>query len=725
MAQQIVRILFLLLLSLPGIAQVDRAKMLDSAEKIAAIKDISDGARWIHEAWRFNPNDDPAFAKTEFNDSNWILTRSSLTEMDLERIKFKGFGWFRRKLKLEPQELNVPQVIYINHKGASEFYLDGKLIKSFGKVAKNPEQEQRVDPEMEAIYLPSKASGEYQIAIRYSNTQWENSYNSSGVIIGGFEMFLTTAENYYIQKVKNLLSKTNYFLSLFVFFFTVGLLHLLLFIFYPVRRSNLFFAIFCFLFSYYFFYAYAVDLYIDKIDTQTIFNLSLVLSFPLFFISFQSVLYSLFDGKFPKQFKFYFIFAVLASLSFLIGASIGFLTTIILIVTVAVDSIIFIVKINKEKRKGANFITFGFGGFILFLTFSVVKIFTTGSIKLSGGDVSDDVLFVLFAIGLISIPLSMSAYLAWDFSLTSKVLSKKLLEVEELSAQTIEQEREKQKILSGQNEMLDSQVKERTKEINEQKKVIEEKNKDITDSINYAQRIQRSILPTEHEINDIFEECFVLFKPRDIVSGDFYQFKKNGDHNYAILADCTGHGVPGALMSMIGSNLLKQIILERGIIEPNKILSELHKEVRSTLRQTGGVQSHDGMDASVVLLHNKKLFIASANRPVYIVVNGELTELKPDKRSIGGSQSTDEIAFTLNEIEVQTGMMVYLFSDGYADQFGGEAGKKFKVKNLSQLLLSIYSKPLNTQKEILNTTFDNWKQQLEQVDDVSLIGIRF
>ncbi|MBK7310459.1 MAG: SpoIIE family protein phosphatase [Sphingobacteriaceae bacterium] len=352
-------------------------------------------------------------------------------------------------------------------------------------------------------------------------------------------------------------------------------------------------------------------------------------------------------------------------------------------------------------------------------------ILSGGDFDIEGGSIAEKLFLTSFILAIISIPLSMSTFLAWDFAQTNKSLANKLIEVEELSAKSIEQEIEKQRLLAGQNEKLEVQVTERTKEINEQKKVIEEKNKDITDSINYAQRIQRSILPTSVEINDIFKESFVLFKPRDIVSGDFYQFKKKGDHKYAILADCTGHGVPGALMSMIGSNLLNQIIIERGIIEPNRILSELHKEVRSTLRQTSGVQSHDGMDASVVLMHKKKLFIASANRPVYIVKNGELTELKPDKRSIGGSQAADEITFNVVELEAESEMMLYLFSDGYADQFGGEAGKKFKVKNLSQLLLSIHSKPLNTQKEILDTTFDNWKKHLEQVDDVSLIGIRF
>jgi serine phosphatase RsbU (regulator of sigma subunit) len=451
----------------------------------------------------------------------------------------------------------------------------------------------------------------------------------------------------------------------------------------------------------------------------------MVIFFPIFFVSFLSVLFSLFDTSFPKKFKYYVISSVVAGLTFLISGQIGFVVSMIMVIIVLVESISFIVKINKQKRRGAVLISAGFGTFIAFIALSILKIVLTGSLQLSSGKLADEVLYILLVIGLLSIPISMSAFLAWDFSLTSKNLSKKLIEVEELSARSIEQEKEKQKILAEQNNMLEVQVKERTKEIEEQKKLIEEKNKDITDSINYAQRIQRSILPSDKEIKDIFPNLFVLFKPRDIVSGDFYQFKRVNDHKFAIMADCTGHGVPGALMSMIGSNLLHQIIVERNILKPNLILSELHKEVKSTLRQSSGAQSHDGMDTSIALLLNNKLYISSANRPVYLVMNKELTEIKPTKRSIGGSSSDDKVDFELHEFELAKDQMLYMFSDGYADQFGGEAGKKFKLKNLALLLMSNNEMPLDIQHTTLDRSFTEWKGLLEQVDDVCVIGIRF
>jgi serine phosphatase RsbU (regulator of sigma subunit) len=545
------------------------------------------------------------------------------------------------------------------------------------------------------------------------------------MIYGGFVAYLTSAEVFYKSTTNSIIAKANYGMALFVFFCVMGLLHLLLFIFYSVRKSNLYFSLFCFLFSFYFFNLYVRGIYIDAVDSEDLLDLFMVIFFPIFFVSFLSVLFSLFDTSFPKKFKYYVISSVIAGLTFLISGQIGFVVSMIMVIIVLVESISFIVKINKQKRRGAVLISAGFGTFIAFIALSILKMLLTGSIQLSSGKLADEVLYILLVIGLLSIPISMSAFLAWDFSLTSKNLSKKLIEVEELSARSIEQEKEKQKILAEQNNMLEVQVKERTKEIEEQKKLIEEKNKDITDSINYAQRIQRSILPSDKEIKDIFPNSFVLFKPRDIVSGDFYQFKRVNDHKFAIMADCTGHGVPGALMSMIGSNLLHQIIVERNILKPNLILSELHKEVKSTLRQSSGAQSHDGMDTSIALQIENKIYIASANRPVYLVTNNELTEIKPTKRSIGGSSTDDKVEFDIHEIEVKEGQMLYMFSDGYADQFGGEAGKKFKLKNLAMLLANNSQLKLEEQFTTLDRSFTEWKGPLEQVDDVCVIGIRF
>lgn len=676
------------------------------------------------KSWKFSSIDNPNALLKNFNDSSWINISSVLNANDIKRVNFNGFGIFRYTLVINEKDRLIPKVIFITQKGASEIYINGKLEKTYGVVSKEDINEVPISDKLDPIYLKPEPDGVYQIAIRYSNTNWKNSYNGVGGLEGGFRMCVDDSEDYVINLIEDQISKSEYGLGFFVFFSAIGLIHFLLFIFYRVRRSNLFFSIFCFILSYFFLFYY-VDRYVVDVRINDLLKLFVFVIAVFFFVSILSVLYSFFYDKLPKFFYYVLSYAVFVIVITFINRIIGGFAGLILILVSVFEAIRIIIVALRKKKKGALLITFGFSLFILFFVICFVIAFSTGQLQFNTKESYSQFLNVVLFVGIICIPLSMSIFLAWDFGMTNKTLTKKLVEVEELSAKTIEQEKERRKILAEQNVMLEVQVKERTAEINEQKKIIEEKNKDITDSINYAQRIQRSILPTEKEIVDIFPNTFVLFKPRDIVSGDFYQFKKAGDYKYAILADCTGHGVPGALMSMIGSNLLHQIIIEKQIKEPNSILSALHKEVKSTLRQTSEVQSHDGMDASVVLLKDNKIYIASANRPVYIVTDGVLNELKPDKRSIGGSQSMDDVVFNVTEMDVVPNMIIYLFSDGYADQFGGEAGKKFKVKNLSELLVSIHAKPLEVQKEILNITFDNWKKQLEQVDDVSLIGIRF
>lgn len=678
----------------------------------------------LSENWRYMLDDRKEYATKTFNDSKWNTVNPLLTESDIAKSHFRGFAWFRIHVVFDSSARLAPVVLMLKHIGASEVYLDGELIASFGKLG--PLHEERFVSYRTPIYIVPPIGREVVIAVRYSNTQYNYTFHSDGDKHAGFSAEFLDAENYYYSSVDQILTMSIIGWGGFVFFLSFGLVHFLLFIFYKARRSNFYFFLLCCVLALVFLYPW-LDTGLELTDPNWYAAVSLVffLLVSMVTLSMVTVLYSFFYTKFPKIYWIFLVFSMLVFPGLLIERDIAIAVVIIQIFVISIEIIRVVIVALRKKKRGAKIVSYGFGIFGSFiLTCFVAALLNGGSVVMDNSTVGE-VITALFLLAILSIPLSMSIFLAWDFAQTNRTLSKKLIEVEELSVRTIEQEKEKQKILAEQNEVLEFQVQERTKEINEQKKVIEEKNKDITDSINYAQRIQRSILPTAEEIAGIFKENFVLFKPRDIVSGDFYQFKKKENLRYAILADCTGHGVPGALMSMIGSNLLHQIIMERGIKEPNDILSELHKEVRSTLRQTSGVQSHDGMDAAIVLKEGGKLFIASANRPVYIVKRGELTELRPDKRSIGGSSVGDDVTFSINEVEIESGMMIYLFSDGYADQFGGDKVKKFKVKNLSELLVSISEKPLDAQREILNDTFDNWKKQLEQVDDVSLIGLKF
>ncbi|OFY83083.1 MAG: hypothetical protein A3F72_19005 [Bacteroidetes bacterium RIFCSPLOWO2_12_FULL_35_15] len=260
---------------------------------------------------------------------------------------------------------------------------------------------------------------------------------------------------------------------------------------------------------------------------------------------------------------------------------------------------------------------------------------------------------------------------------------------------------------------------------------IEEKNKDITDSINYARRIQTAILPEIENIKKQFPDIFIFYQPKDIVSGDFYWFtEKNGICILAV-ADCTGHGVPGAFMSMIGNDMLTQIVIEKGITQPNVILTHLHEGVKYALKQDVELnETRDGMDIVLVKYYFEDgkylLEYSGALRPLWLISKNqnELTEYKPDKHSIGGADSNDQRQFTNHTIVLEKGDTFYLSTDGYADQFGGEFGKKMMTKNMKDLLFSIQSLTMDQQKDELKKALSKWKKDRQQVDDILVIGIR-
>lgn len=256
---------------------------------------------------------------------------------------------------------------------------------------------------------------------------------------------------------------------------------------------------------------------------------------------------------------------------------------------------------------------------------------------------------------------------------------------------------------------------------------IEIKNKDISDSIEYALQIQQARLPHVETIQQSFPEFFVMYLPRDIVSGDFYWFTEteNGRKIFAV-SDCTGHGIPGAFMSMMGIDGLNYAILEKRIESSSQILNHVNKFIIESLKQDlATVKNKDGMDTAICIFEKdlSSVRYAGANRPLWLIRDKELIQYSPDKMSIGGNNYSD---YEFNEITIplQKGDSVYLFSDGYPDQFGGERNKKFMTKNLKQLLLEITHLSAKEQEAILQTSLQNWKGSFPQIDDIILVGIK-
>jgi phosphoserine phosphatase RsbU/P len=281
---------------------------------------------------------------------------------------------------------------------------------------------------------------------------------------------------------------------------------------------------------------------------------------------------------------------------------------------------------------------------------------------------------------------------------------------------------DKIKLINEKNRILE----EKHAKVIEQHSLIREQQKEVLGDLRYAKRIQNSILPPEKDINKILSEYFIVNLPRSHVSGDFYWIGNSGDRTAIAVADCTGHGLSGALLTMAGMAFLNDIMARGENLSPSDILFQLRNVVMHLLKQTGEEgEANDGMDISLTILSKDKtkLWFAGANNPLYLIQQEELFIYKGDRMPIGIHLNFD-MPFTTHEIDIAKGDMVYLFSDGYADQFGGPKNKKFRYRQFQELLLANHLKPLSRQREILEKTFIDWKGDTFQIDDVLVMGYK-
>lgn len=395
-------------------------------------------------------------------------------------------------------------------------------------------------------------------------------------------------------------------------------------------------------------------------------------------------------------------------------------------ITFLAGTVIFILPLFLNKWLGLNFgrafvsimapVFFGFvsvltgkdSGFYLgFLVVTVPAVIVFPTIKQSVPFIATCVIFLILSIlgnmyfkPLCMIPFSMAIYLMNLFTVLVTTLSLVIL---------------------FKSELIEGREK------------LQEKNKEIVDSINYAKKIQDAYLPKVEWINNGFENAFILFKPKDIVSGDFYWFYMEGlaEQNlsgevYVAAADCTGHGVPGAIMSVICCNAINEAVINKKINEPAAILNFVRDIIIKNLKSANQSNQKDGMDIALCKLNKNTnvLQFASANNPLWILRKNKniIEEVKGDKQPVGFSYEMKP--FNNHVITLEQGDSFYIFSDGYADQFGGPKGKKFKYKQLNELLLKISPENMSNQKIILENEFEKWKGDLEQIDDVCMVGIR-
>jgi len=677
--------------------------------------------------WKYHKGDDIKWAASSFNDSQWQNAPSNFGVGKLPPNSFEGIGWFRMHIIVDTSLVNKTLGLLLAQVGASEIYLDGNLLYKFGTIdVENPTNEKHYDP----VYLPVDIRFEnrknHLLAVRYANARAVNDFkedeNDSPGFTIKFAQLREAIENRYVNS--NVL--TGVFIFYFAFFLALSFLHFMLFLYYRKNKSNLYYSIFNFTFGIMFIWLLGQQnlLYPDMVVKLQKMGRYLP---NIYAPALLALLYTIFYNKLLKIFwlwlALYFMDFVLSI--FNMDFEILYFGTLILFV---VESLRIIIASIYKKRDGAWIIGAGVITTLLFFTIYTIISFTSGEINYEGRGWSGLIIGLATILATLSIPISMTVYLARDFSGTNKSLEKKLIEVEELSYKTIEQEKEKQHILANQNTMLEQQVKERTSEIEEQKKIIEEKNKDITDSINYAKRLQLAILPSDTEIKKYLSESFLFYNPKDIVAGDFYWMHTDKDYVFIAAADCTGHGVPGAMVSVVCSNALNRAINEFNLTDTGRILDKTRELVIETFEKSDS-EVKDGMDISLLRINypisqnekEVKIQWSGANNSVWYILNHELIEVKADKQPIG--KYSEAVSFTTNSFSLTVPVSFYLFSDGYADQFS-QNDKKLLKKKFKEIILSIQHMTMQEQGKYLEKVHLEWKGTMEQTDDVLVIGIK-
>lgn len=671
----------------------------------------------LNGSWRFAIGDNPEWAKPQFDDQKWDTAYFPFTIKELIPFKYNGNVWFRSTFVITQEFVSKSLSFIVNQYGASEIYIDGKLIHQFGKVGNSKTTEKTFNPQNIPVSFIIDSVGIHHIAIRYSNHSIL-SEDEPEAELDAFDLQIVTAETgVYINKIKIL--KENILTSIGIgIFLTLGIINFILFLFYKRDKSSLYYSLFSLAVATNFMMS-ALDYTNSSASSEILFDKlkTTFLYISNFFL--VALVYSFIYEKNPKRFWVILGLTIIGLSLILFSFDFAKIFSVVLNMYCVIEIIVIVLKSyfkeydpTKKKRKRLWIILASMGvlaclGLLINKMISLIIFIIL-------------VLIVVVPIaGLIFIvPLYLTIRHARSFAVTNKNLEEQLIQVKELSAKTIEQEQEKKKLLESQNERLETMVIERTAEL-------AEKSNEIKDSINYARRIQRAILTSKEEINETLKNYFILFKPKDIVSGDFYFYSKKEQTVLIAAADCTGHGVPGALMSMIGSEKLMSTVIES--TSPSVILNLLNKGIKSSLRQSDHEEStKDGMDIALVSLDLKtnEASYAGANRPIWIIRNGstEFEEIKATKKAIGGFTADDQ-HFDQHELKFNKGDAFYLFTDGYADQFG-YTGKKLMTKKFREILISIQNMSMSEQEKYLSDFIENWKKDAEQVDDILVIGVR-
>lgn len=691
-----------------------------------SIKDFKNNNTLRLDNWKYQIGHQAKNALPQTDDSKWDTISTVLDLEEIDREILKGEIWFRYHIQIDSSLLHTPMFLLMYQYGASEIYLDGELLTGYGTPSETSQNEKTFYSIRSPFIFSFKEKGDHVFAIRYSNHHAATYNTFFNFQFGGFNFYLGQLNKEYGETFGKSGLIYFSFVAVFGFLLALSLLHFLIYLFYKEQRSNLFYSLFTLCF--------AIVIFSFERNSNSTNPLTLIVCnyyrwrlIVLLFIILLRLVYTIVYTEIPKKLNNYtnILIAIVIAVLFLIPGlnDIIVYATILISITSACTVIgALISKATKRKQESIKIIGRGFQLFIYFSgIYYLIDLII--NISIDPNSASGILIICLLIAGILSVPVSMSVYLALNFAKTNKYLQLKLKQVENLSAKTLEQERERKKLIESQKDELEIQVKLRTAEVVAQKEELGIKNKEIIDSITYAKRLQEAILPPSDYINSLLPENFVLYIPKDIIAGDFFWIHQSENRVFIAAADSTGHGVPGAMVSIVCSNALDKAVKEFKLNTSGEILDKTTDIILEQFAKSGE-EIKDGMDISLLCFdkENRKVFWSGANNPLWYIYNNELTEIKADKQPVGKSDHRKN--FTTHEVNYKEGTTFYLMTDGFADQFGGPNEKKFKYKQLSELLISNQVQSMSVQKEKLKQSFETWKGDHEQVDDVCIIGIQ-
>ncbi len=620
-----------------------------------------------------------------------------------------GYATYRLKVIIGNQYKNKRLGIKLNYVNTScAVFVEGERLGEIGVLAtQSTDYEANLNP---SVYTFDCEKDTVEVMIQVANYQ-----DRFGGIVGN--MRLGTEQQIRDEHQ----AKTNYVFFMIGILLIMGLYHLSFFFFRRQNLAALYFGLVCLVIAMRM--LVTDEFVITDLYPAIPFQLSTKISFLSFYwavILFPYFFHTVYPQDFSKR----------------VCQVIGIVGLIYSVITIFTDLSFYTQLLTAFQLFTLAFILYAFYfiGLILWKKRNGSIIFTIGVLCIIAAAINDILHANEVIETFIATPLGLLLFIFSQTLLLSSLFSKAYKSVEDLSQE-----------LATINANLEGTVKTRTLEIkttneelnqtleelhqnlevvNLQRTELSEKNVEITSSLNYARRIQQTILPQASLIESVFPDSFVLFLPRDIVSGDFYWFS-NTSKNILVAADCTGHGVPGAFMTMIGNQLLYEIIENRQITEANQILSYLHTSVRKIMKQDA-TGSREGMDLALVIIdqENKKMEFAGAKNPIVYIQNEQLHYIKGDRISIGGEAHDQHQSFNKHIIDISVPTTFYLFSDGYQDQFGGAQNKKFMLNKMKKLFLEIHTQEMSTQKTILENRLKEWIEEgrERQIDDILVIG---